>query len=191
MPLSTISLLSVAMRKASSELSEFVMYAAATTSQLVGFSWVGQPDAPGTYPDLLGAVEKSLVTGDPLPVSNENTDRVIYAFPEVNLALRYWHDVSHVMRGLDFTAPKELQLAQLQLRALEQAGIESGSLTWRLLQADLVGQVFLSAIGGRFPVDQVTFVERALTIGIEAAVLAELGEEVTAHRLALPPQSAA
>ena len=95
------------------------------------------------------------------------------------------------MRGLDFTAPKELQLAQLQLRALERAGIEIGSLTWRLLQADLVGQVYLSAVGGRFPVDQVAFVERALTIGMEAAVLAELGGEVTAHRLALPPQSAA
>lgn len=173
----------VSWRYASSELSNFVVHAAAATSQLVGFEWVGCPDAPSTFPDLLAAADRSAMTGQPLSVSDENSATVIYTFPEINLALRFWHDVSHVLRGLDFTAPHELQLAQLQLQALERAGIERGSPPWRLLQADLVGQVYLSAVGRRFPVDQAVFVERCLTTGIDSAVLAELGGEVTAKRL--------
>lgn len=174
-------------RRASHELSEFVTHAATTTSGLVGFAWTGRSDAPATYPDLIRAVERSLHSGEPLPVSSENTESVIYGCSEVNLALRFWHDVSHVLRGLDFTPSQELQLTQVQLGVLERAGWDRTSLTWRLLQADLVGQVYLSAIGRRFPCDQRAFVERCLTDSIAAAVLAELGDEAVAQRLALLP----
>ena len=39
-------------RREAAELSEFVMYAAATTRQLVGFDWLARPKAPGDYRQL-------------------------------------------------------------------------------------------------------------------------------------------
>jgi hypothetical protein len=150
----------LSLRRACGELSDFVLNAAATIRGLVGFGWVARPDAPGTYPDLVAAVERSVHTGEPLPVSDENTESIVYSHPEVNLALRYWHDVSHVLRGLDFTPPHELQLAQVHLGVLETAGYDRQTLVWRLLHADLVGQVYLSAVGKRFPADQGAFVRR-------------------------------
>ncbi|TQN41690.1 hypothetical protein FHU33_1067 [Blastococcus colisei] len=177
----------LSLRRACSDLSDLILSATATTQGLVGFGWAPRPDAPSTYPDLVAAVERSVRTGEPLPVSDENSESVIYAHPDVNLALRYWHDVSHVLRGLDFTPPQELQLAQVHLRVLEIAGYDEETLVWRLLRADLVGQVYLSAVGKRFPADQAAFVQRCLERGLEAAVLAELGGEVTPQRLTLPP----
>lgn len=175
------------LRRACGELSDLILSAAATTQGLVGFGWVARPDAPGSYPDLVAAVERSVRTGEPLPVSDENSESVIYVHPDVNLALRYWHDVSHVLRGLDFTPPQELQLAQVHLGVLETGGYDRETLVWRLLHADLVGQVYLSAVGKRFPADQAAFVWRCLEHGPETAVLVEFGGEVTPQRLTLPP----
>ena len=115
-------------------------------------------------------------TGAPLPVSDENTSAVIYRHPDVNLAFRYWHDCLHVLRGLDFTPPQELQLTMIQLGALEQAGWDPETLAWRLLHADLVGQVYLSAVGRRFPDNQREFVLNSLALGLEQAILLELAD---------------
>ena len=180
-------------RREAAELSEFVMHTAATTRGLVGFDYIARPTAPSRYDELQRAVERSLHTGQPLPVSSEHCESVIYSQPLVNVALRYWHDVSHVLRGLDFTPPQELRLAELHLGVLAGAGYGPETVVWRLLHADLVGQVYLSAVGGRFPLDQALFVRRALDEGLEAAVLAELGDELGERRagLRLPAARAA
>ncbi|TFV62037.1 hypothetical protein E4P41_08535 [Geodermatophilus sp. DF01-2] len=183
----------VRQQRAGQQLSEFILHAASATSEVVGFAWDGRADAPSVYPQLRRAVHHSLQTGESLPVSNENTESVIYASCEVNLALRFWHDVLHVLRGLDFSPPQELQLAMIHLAALEKAGFGQDSLEYRMFHADLVGQVHLIAIGKRFPVDQRQFVERCLNEGMEHALLMEIRGDVSPQRsqLVLPGLAAA
>lgn len=164
-----------ALRRGIDELSDFVVHAAAATEGLLGFGWEPRTDAPNTYPALKAAFLTSQTTGRPLPISDEHSDRVIYRSPEVNLAFRYWHDTWHVLRGLDFTPPQELRLASIQLRELADAGWDPDTVAWRLLYTDLVGQVYLSAVGKCFPKDQENFVLTGFQYSLEAAILGELG----------------
>lgn len=172
-------------------VSGFLLDAASATESLLGFGWCPQAEAPDTYPDLQRAVRTSLTTGLALPVSNQNTDSVIYSSPDVNIAYRFVHDVTHVLRGLDFTAPHELRLAQIHLGALHRAGYGPGSPEYRLFEADAIGQVRLNAIGKRFPVDQRRFTVHAMRYGIDQAVAMELQDDVAVRRPhMLPPTPA-
>ena len=67
--------------------------------QLVGFDYITRPQAPSDYQQLQRAVTCSLRTGQPLPVSSAHSETVLYRPPTVNFALRFWHDVAHVLRG--------------------------------------------------------------------------------------------
>lgn len=160
--------------RARRDLSAFIRDQALETKKAVGFGWVGVPAAPDTYQQLRGAWHHSKVTGAPLPVSKLFCDSVIYLEPSDNLAFRFWHDVHHVQLGLSFALPDELELALWHLDQLEEAGHPRGTLTHRLLEADLVGQVLIMAVGGRFPFDQMTFVQACADEGLTTGVLAEL-----------------
>lgn len=155
-------------------LSAFIEEAAARTADEVGFGYVLIPDAPNTYSSLTEAYKDSAATGKPLPISSENSDDVIYSPPSVNGALRFWHDVNHIRRGLDFGLVDELELSIWHLGELEKAGYPPGSLAWRLLHADLTGQVYVQAFGRRFPFDQRRFVSGCVTAGFDNGLLAEL-----------------
>lgn len=183
-------MISDAVRRGIDELSDFIVHAASVTETLVGFGWWPSSAAPDSYPALRAAFATSAETGQSLPVSDEHTSQVIYRDAAINLAFRYWHDVSHVLRGLDFTPPQELRLASFQLVALELAGRGPETVAWRLLQADLVGQVYLSAVGRRFPTDQRRFVLTAYEDGLERAILDEIGPDVSS-RIRLPALQAA
>ena len=160
--------------RARRDLSAFIRDQALETKQAVGFGWVGVPAAPDTYQQLRGAWHHSKVTGAPLPVSNPFCDSVIYLEPSDNLAFRFWHDVHHVQLGLSFALADELELALWHLDRLQEAGHPRGTLTHRLLEADLVGQVLIMAVGGRFPFDQLMFVKACARMGLTTGVLAEL-----------------
>lgn len=155
-------------------LSDFIEAAAARTAQEVGFGYVLRPDAPNTYPALVAAFRNSLTTGAPLPISSENSDAVVYQPASTNFALRFWHDVNHVRRQLDFGLVDELELSLWHLSELERAGHRPGSLVWRLLHADLTGQAYVQAFAQRFPFDQRRFVAGCVTTGFDHGLLAEL-----------------
>jgi hypothetical protein len=159
---------------ASDLLGSFVEQAARRTAEEVGFGYVLRPDAPNTYPALVAAFRHSLRTGAPLPISSENSDDVIYSPPSVNGALRFWHDVNHIRRGLTFNLVDELELSLWHLGELEAAGHDRGSLVWRLLHADLTGQAYVQAFARRFPFDQRRFVVRLVTDGFDHGLLHEL-----------------
>lgn len=166
--------LTARIRSATDELSSFVLKAAQRTAQDVGFGYVLVPDAPNTYPALIEAYAHSVATGEPLPISSGNCADVIYVPASVNGALRFWHDVNHVRRQLDFGLVDELELSLWHLGELEKTGHLPGSLVWRLLHADLTGQAYVQAFAGRFPFDQRRFVTGCVTAGFDHGLLAEL-----------------
>lgn len=159
---------------ATAVLALFIEDAAGATAEDVGFGYVLVPDAPNTYPALTEAFTRSITTGEPLPISSENSDDVIYTPPSVNGALRFWHDVNHVRRQLDFGLVDELELSLWHLGELEKAGHQPGSLVWRLLHADLTGQAYVQAFAQRFPFDQRRFVSGCVTADFDHGLLAEL-----------------
>ena len=160
--------------EASEILSSFIEEAARRTVEEVGFGYELTLEAPNTYPVLREAFDRSLATGAPLPISSENSEAVIYAQPSVNGALRFWHDVNHVRRGLTFELVDELELSLWHLSQLEADGHERGSLVWWLLHADLTGQAYVQAFASRFPLDQRRFVSGCVTAGFDHGLLDEL-----------------
>lgn len=155
-------------------ISEFVSSQAEQACLEVGFGWTAQPDAPATFGDLRAAFQRAASTGEPLPVSDEHSDSVIFTSPSVNFAMRYWHDVNHVRRNLSFDLADELELSLWHLSVLEVSGFRRGTLVWQLLRADLVGQVYVMALSRRFPLDQARFAVDCADDGFDHGVLAEI-----------------
>jgi hypothetical protein len=114
------------MKEASDILGGFIEQQAQRAAAEVGFGYVLTTDVPNNYSALREAFELSANTGVPLPISSENSDAVIYTAPSVNGALRCWHDVSHVRRGLTFEFLDELELSIFHLDELEAAGYNRG-----------------------------------------------------------------
>jgi hypothetical protein len=158
---------------ASAVLTGFVIHKAEATSTKVGFRWKPTKKAPSTYEDLKLAFKNSEETGEPLPVSSENSSSVIYTTKAANFAMRFWHDVSHVRLGLTFDVVDELELGLWHLEHIKHAGFNESSTVYRLFHADLVGQSQLMAYAGRFPIDQRRFVTESARCGVDTAVLDE------------------
>lgn len=164
----------IELAEARQQLSAFINQQAEDLAGRLGFGWRPVMDAPSTYQQLRGALDHSLNSLEPLPVSSENSASVIYDGPEVNFAFRFWHDVSHVQHGLSFALEDELELALWHLDVLERAGVAPASIAYRLLQADLLGQLLLMGLAGRFPFDQEEFVLTCALLGWEQGLLAEV-----------------
>ncbi|WP_152640896.1 hypothetical protein [Rhodococcus sp. Chr-9] len=162
------------LRAGRAELTRFVREQADLTSRELGFGWAGVAAAPSTYQQLRGAFTHSKETGDPLPVSNLFCESTIYDSPEDNIRFRYYHDVHHVRLGLSFNLDDELELAQWHLDELALDGFGKGSLPYELLTTDLVGQIFLMGVIGRFPLDQGRFVATCHEAGLVSGLLAEI-----------------
>lgn len=158
---------------ASDTLSHFVIEQAGMAERDIGFGFVLTSNAPNTYETLLAAFEHSWTSGEPLPISNENSDAV-YTDPSANVALRFWHDVNHVRRRLSFDLIDELELSLWHLGELEKAGHPPNSLVWRLMHADLTGQTYVQAFARRFPADQRRFVRGCVAAGFDHGLLDEL-----------------
>lgn len=159
---------------ARAELSELVRFKAVETEEKVGFGFVGCPDAPSQYQQLRGAYADSWATRTPLPISNEFCDTSIYLSPKDNMCFRFWHDVHHVKLGLSFNLDDELELATWHCTELERAGFDPAGLSFRLFRADIVGQLYLMGIAGRFPYNQLRFAETCLMHGFDVGLLDEL-----------------
>ena len=168
------SLVVAELSAARARLSEFVRTFAECTRGSVGFGWSPCPDAPSTYEALHTAYARSTATGEPLPVSSEHSEPVIYTSASVNLAHRFVHDVHHVRLGLSFELDDELELALWHIDRLRAAGFGRHSLEYALFHADLVGQVLINGLGHRFPADQEHFALDCVQLGLDAGVLLEL-----------------
>lgn len=155
-------------------VQDFILRIADQTKREIGFGWVGTKDAPSTYQQLRGAYQRSVATGEPLPVSNEHCRTAIFPLESDNVAFRFWHDVSHVRLGLSFSLGDELELALRHLTAIKQAGHHEDSPVHQLLSTDLFSQIACNAIAGRFPADQAVFVADCYQRGLWSALLSEI-----------------
>jgi hypothetical protein len=160
--------------KARADLTWFIRARARETAKEVGFTWQGTPHAPSTYQQLRGAFAHSESTGDPLPVSDQFCDTTIYVMPQDNIRFRFWHDVHHVKLGLSFRLEDELELAIWHLDQAVLGGFMPNSPPYQLLKADLIGQVLLMALIGRFPLDQKEFVTTCAEAGLMSGLLDEI-----------------
>lgn len=156
-------------------LSAFILVKAEETRKNVGFRWVGIPDAPATYEDLVAQYRHCRHTGNPLPVSNQHChDTIYWSGARVNMNLRYWHDVMHVNLELDFSLEGELELGHFHLEQLRAAGYSRDSLEYRILDADMNGQTILVNLTGKFPKNQFIFVTDVLDNGLSNAIYNEI-----------------
>jgi len=159
---------------ARAELTEFVQLMADQTRRRTGIDWYPTPDAPNTWKALQATWTNSQVHGVPLPIFDGACQDVIFLRPEDNIAYRYWHDVTHLERDRSFQNPDELDMANFHLWEAERHGLERGSLPWRLLQADAVGNVVHWAVLRRYVTNQQVFILNVVQYGMEVALLAEM-----------------
>jgi hypothetical protein len=162
--------------RAATKLETIVIGLATYASQLEGFGWVPDPDAPSDYLSLRRAYARSKATGCPLPVSSLNSGTTIYRSGAGNLAFRFWHDVTHVKLGCDFGLEGETRVAMAQLDILRGFGFEPRSPEYRMLFADTFGQTVYGLVVESFPDDQQSFVRTATTSSLAQAIRQALGE---------------
>lgn len=159
---------------ARNDLTTFVRQQAFDAEQRLGFSIRACADAPSTYQQLRGAYVESQASGEPLAVSNLYCADSVYLNPRDNVLFRFWHDTSHVKLGVSFALDDELELALWHLEQCTRAGFPTGSLPWMVLHADLVGQIQLMGLIGRFPINQRRFVTECIEYGFETGLLEEI-----------------
>lgn len=159
---------------ARTELSLYVSEQAGRAAHELGFGWIGVSEAPSTYQQLRAAFRHSQLTGDPLLVSCLFCERTVFSSSEVNVAFRFWHDTAHCRLGLSFELPDEWELALWHLDQLERGGFSNDTDEYQLLRFDLLGQIILLGITGRFPFNQQDFTLTCGLLGIDAGIMAEL-----------------
>lgn len=172
-----------ALDEARATVTAFVWERAEATRERTGVAWLFTADAPNTYRELRRAWDASLAEGAPLPISNTGCESVIFTEPEANAAYRYWHDVTHLERERNFTNPHELDMATFHLWDAEQHGLTRGSLAWRLLHADAIGNVLHWAVFRDYVLNQEVFILNAVRFGLDRALVGE-----AARRGILQPQ---
>ncbi|MCA4994228.1 hypothetical protein HWD35_05840 [Tsukamurella tyrosinosolvens] len=155
-------------------LGDFITATVQATAEELGFGYIGTPDAPSTYQQLRAAYDRSASTGEPLPISDEYCLDTIYLSPEENVKFRFWHDTSHIARGLSFRLEDEWELALWHLEQLRLAGLGAGTLEYELFRIDVMGQVIVQALIQRFPHNQGLFTLHSLDVGMDAGILAEI-----------------
>jgi hypothetical protein len=161
------------LKEASNNLSRFVMSQAKAFEVLLGFAWKPEKDAPSKFSTLKAAYLSSLITGNPLPVSDEHSAMTIYDSPTTNYAFRFWHDVTHIRLDQGFDLDGEMTVARSHLAVLTAAGWGEGTLEYELLRADTLGQTLCNETTGGFPLDQPCFARRAITTTIGRAIRLE------------------
>lgn len=148
--------------KTRSNLHRFVIDKAARLSRDLGFSYIECEEAPNSFEELEKAYQHSLKTHEPLPVFSGASDKTIYLNNEGNWAFRFWHDITHVANGFNFTLADEIECSSIQAKQVAQY-FGTDSAEYRLFVADTIGQsVYAELHGGAFPDDQLAYVKSIL-----------------------------
>jgi hypothetical protein len=138
----------------------------------MGFDFRPSPNAPSTWDELQREYHACSCSRLPLRVSSEHNENTILG-AEANLASRFWHDLTHLTLRQDFTRAGEIQVGQEQLLQAAAAGHPPGSLPWRLMFAETIGQTECCYRLGVFPADQIAFTHDYLDHGLPEAIRLE------------------
>lgn len=143
----------------SKQLNEVISLEAKRLAEKIGFSYIPDVMAPATYKELCFVFANCSRSSCPLPVYSGGSESTIYGATEVNYAFRFWHDVEHVLGGNSFSLKGETQTAFRQLDTLENVyGFGRETIEWKLLHADVIGQVEYYYKNKKFVENQVEFV---------------------------------
>lgn len=118
--------------------------------------WLTSVDGPTSLSGLRAAFNRD----GKITVSNQNLALTIYDRPATNIAFRAWHDATHLAlqdEGLyaEFDGPGEHAVMRRQQRDLcETYGSTARFDWWRILAAEIMGQIEYRDRHGSFPIDQ-------------------------------------
>lgn len=160
-----------AVSAARTRLDQFVLNQANATAHDVGFAWRGTLDAPVSADDRCAAFARSLVTGEPLPVSSAHLDGSLHRDPHAALAMRFWREVSRQRRCTSNDPIAEIELGLWQVAVAESSGLPR--LCVALMEAALTGQSLLRALTGRDAPDELSVALDVLTYGLADAIVLE------------------
>lgn len=121
-----------------------------------------QDHAPQSLPELMEWVDQFKA----LPIAAEHGERSIYGGDLTNAVFRAFHDAGHYVHSKGMVFTDEVSLADIQWGELMPELRELGADLPRcraLYFADTVGQSVYCERTGRFPSDQVAFVEAIFT----------------------------
>lgn len=168
-----------AFNNACAELTEFVLIKAIDTALERPFvGWYASPTAPTTFEELKAEYDDALFgCGGAIQVSDQYCENTVYGTPESNHAFRFWHDLTHVLNDLNFTAADEFQVALLHQYEAMLGGLSS--LARLILWADTQGQSEFLAATGEYPSNQMVFAQRY--VAAHLADLQPIGECISAH----------
>lgn len=127
-----------------------------------------QDHAPQSLPALVEWVDQFKA----LPIAAEHGERSIYGGDLANAVFRAFHDAGHYVHRKEMEFADEVLLAGMQWAELVPELQELGADLQRcrvLYFADTVGQSVYCERAGRFPSDQVAFVEMIVTAAWLAA----------------------
>lgn len=147
----------MALYQARLNLSKLVEREALHLCKVLNISYEDSLHASEDYQTVKQGFNDAISLKKPVLVYRGNSTGCIYLEPYHNWAFRFWHDYLHVKHDLDFNYESELQVARMHL-ACVASHYGLGSLEYRLMQADTIGQVeFYRDNAGSFVDNQLQF----------------------------------
>lgn len=131
------------------------MYLIELMKRLYPLSVEAKELAPATYKELVAQGHSQVVWSGA-------SDNTIYGSAAGNHLFRSWHDSYHLRHSLDFSTSSELIIAKLQAADIGQWS----SFAADAIYADVAGPTLYFERHGKFPVDQVAFINSFLINGI-------------------------
>ena len=164
-------------KQGQANLSIWIRDLAKETAAELGVRWRGARIAPQTLEAVIAEFRAAMLTGLPVRVSNRFCVQTIYQEPHDNMAFRFVHDSRHYFLRAGFETEPELLVASCHLARLRRAGYPPGSIEYRLLEADTIGQALFVARTGHFVSNQRRFALRCLTSTFDEAITDEVAAE--------------
>jgi len=149
----------------SNAVAELGQFLCETEQNLIadGWSWYGTSTAPESFADLQSHALNKII-----PVANYGCDNSVYGSSELNMKMRFFHDITHVKSGLGFSCNEELKVVDLQLEVMKKAGLSS--LAMKIFFYDFAGQAKYYERNRAFVIQQNAFVDSCLQNGIDEAI---------------------
>lgn len=118
--------------------------------------YIAVPDAPSTYESVRDEYVKRWSPLHPFRVSSLYCENTIYTCPEGNHAFRFWHDVTHVRLGCDFSRMGEYEVAMHHIcETAREYGYKSAAT--KLMRIDTLGQLNYYHKHGKHVANQLAF----------------------------------
>ncbi len=143
---------------------------AALKAAQYGVGWEPVTLAPSTLSDMTETFVACQEGGRPFPVDTSWSSQDLFLTAAQQYAWRFLQAIGQIEEGGGESFPDQLELGLWCLAQLDATRTPPGSVVWRLLHAETVGQLYVRAISGQAVTDSVKFALASLTLGIDEAI---------------------